>query len=1390
MKLYMKKLNIRRKVFLIFLFVIASIWIPVLTVNASTPLSDDVLNQHIVKGVNPDGVKINLFDYWVETENPTKGDILSKENEAHPRQYPGPWGTTGRYSGPDNWNKGINSNHLLIFGDGVVHAGLWNKGAGENTAYGKKYAGMEGIVKSTLVDGYPVINTNAARKKLTGNKDERNWEDITEYKYAGTHQSGVTSYEDYKEEGVQNISETVINNWEKASSQTLEKGKESLDYLFDLQKNNGYKKSYENVTGLFQVDGEGYYYYNMRENFAEFEKNTSTRDDNDRSEIKSDGNFKLYDAPATVRTDAENSVGNFFPFNTGKEVFDGVNSNNELTSSVACSGNTMNHHLGMTVDVDFRQPSSGLVNQGISGKQPMTFRFSGDDDVWVYIDDVLVLDLGGVHSEIYGVIDFASGDVIIGRSFDTKGIPNYDHDNPENTSGLVTKTTLRQLFKDAGKEDSVDWSGNTCASNTNHVLKMFYLERGNYDSSIDLRFNLAPALHHQIKKVDQEGNPLKDVEFELYEASLNSKGLPIKNNNGKYEIKNGVLAHLKTDENGLAEFIEPEETDINERPFNFTDRYHNNNIKYYILKETKTPVGYRTLPVDIVLEYDYNNNMLIVNNKWATGAYASFASTIQGNSNVTYGKFDTGSGDINASDTKISLDEQENGLVVAIPMLYEQESLKWTALYGSNTKGFNKVTPEDRSALSWRFAVLIASLTQCADNDLNTPHWYLEWDELTDRLNGNLFDLPGRADRYQLNNAKGDMKMVYAIINSSVFEKLNIKAKSSKERYDELGKYIRYQLNNGKTINDIAKEVYQIPSNGQVYDQDNGYDQRGFSLMNVDQFTRRFSSLIYIPNEQRELRVWKVDQNGIAVNGAEFQLVRMDNDKVAASGITGNVDGKDGVLIFKPSVPMKDDATVKEGYAKIEWARTSCDRYYLKEVKAPKGYEVNNKKIPVVVGIYSIYADAGSSDDGITVMAGVGKLTQNMVKYASDETVNITLRDITAYAQYQKSGKFDINGWKDIILEDTDNINQSMNLHYDMNAVISYGLHDEDGGKNFYPFFVTDKGFIRTRVKQNYQALVKPFYGNTVNNSANKEKIDEDITGLFSLINIVVVTDKNDKDVEKGKLKVSKRVIGKNLTENDYKRYFEFTLELKDPFGKDLPGDYYFFGTDKSGYIRSGDKLILHHDESITILGIPKGTKYKVTEKAVNNWYAIPGEVQQGIINENTTCAADFINTNTLVTHIKGSKIWKDNNNKNNIRPNSIKIHIKDGSNIVETIILKSAKDGVWDESDLVFESKPLPKYKDGKEINYYIEEAGVDGYKTNITGDVDKGFVIINTLKDKVKSPGRSNISNPSDVKRNLTSNPETKDISNIEQWMFTFVVSIIILLLIVLYLKNDRKI
>lgn len=1195
-----------------------------------TLVDQETLQKHIVTEsvADPASTTVNLFDYWVNAsgEDPSasttpKGDLLTKDHY-HIREKPSAWGRKSPYSSKNDWWRGINAGHLLLFGDGMIHGGLWNKGAGESTAYGQKYAGMEGIVEPVLTNGYPTVNTAAAKNKLLNDQSKRDWTLVGDYKLAGDHieqkdPSDSTAYT-YDGNDIQNLSNTLIQAWEDANSKSIESDKESLDYLFDPAVNNSYKKSYQNVKGLFQLDDEGYYFYNMRQNFAEFQKKpASVLSDRagEQVETHSDGSFVLYDAPATVRSDGTNSIGNFFPFNTGEQAFSGVDADEKLTSDVACSGNAMNHHFGMSVSLDFRQAVNGVINQG-SKNNAMTFEFTGDDDVWIFIDDVLVLDLGGVHSEIYGIIDFKTGKVFTGRAYGQKGIPSYT--SGETPADCTTETTLKQLFTDAKQASSTSWRNNTFASNTNHTLRMFYLERGNYDSSLALRFNLQPQLYQQIKKVDQNGNPIEGVEFELFQAERKA--------DGSYEKTGDALTTLTTESDGNAKFAELN-ADGEMIPFNFTDRYWENHIETYILKEVKAPDGYRMLPVDVVLQYDPDTTMMTVVNRYTTGSYASFLSMITGNNRINYGAYDMATGVIKPDEQKpVSVGSQKNGLIVAIPTLWQKNEQAWHALYGSNTEGLHTSMPRKNiDLMEWRRAALMAALYQCSDNKGTTPHWYLEWNDDNKRLEGVLSDLPGMANRYQLNNPDGDMRMTYAMIEPAALASLHDDgidgAADSEARYGALGAYIRRQIDGGKTLEEAvgytADQIMgvAVPENG---------SGRGFSLLNVDEFSRTFRSLIYIPNEQRELRVKKVDQDGKAINGAVFGLYEDEAcTQLVTRGTTATVDGQEGQLIFTPTCP----AGAKEGYAEVKWANSANTEYYLQEISAPAGYNVNSTVVPVIVGIYSIYADAGTKEDGVTVMAGVGKLAQTMSKYASDGDVNITLRDITATAQIQKSGKFDLKGWNDLMLDGTD-LARTMNLHYGKNAVVDYGLHDEDGGRQLLPFFVTDTGFIRARVNQNTASLDGTGMYDGADNSVNFDRITDDITSLFSLLNIVVVTDQTKDDTKTGELTISKKVAGVVNSPKDYTQNFNFHIKLVDADGNPLSGSFYFYGTDKAGHIKHGDTIPLHHDESITILGLPDGTRYTVTEEDAAGWNVVPTSGEQGgTIYNGETSTAGFTNT-------------------------------------------------------------------------------------------------------------------------------------------------------------------
>lgn len=359
---------------------------------------------------------------------------------------------------------------------------------------------------------------------------------------------------------------------------------ESLAYLFDTNIQSEGKLAFSNVSGLLQVDEKGYYYFDSTKNFASFDETANT--------------FSVYDA-AAVRTNEEkiSSNGQFFPFNTAADVFD--ESNGQLVEkdpAIRAKSNNVNHWFGASMTTRFMQPKDGLTAKN----EEVTYHFSGDDDVWVYIDGVLVGDLGGIHSKADLDINFATGKVVV------TGVQD------DGTPQTVEETTLKKLFEAAGKSTD-GWNGNTFPDESLHTLKFFYLERGSADSNMSLKFNLVTVPESTIVKVDQDGNPVANATFKLYAADED------------YNINTtrGVLAEGTTDSSGRITLVDSTDTLIT-----FEDLYnHNNKCTHYVLEEVSAPAGYR-LSGDIHIEYSPQSGVVYSTNYWETGAYANASESI------------------------------------------------------------------------------------------------------------------------------------------------------------------------------------------------------------------------------------------------------------------------------------------------------------------------------------------------------------------------------------------------------------------------------------------------------------------------------------------------------------------------------------------------------------------------------------------------------------------------------------------------------------------------------------------------------------------------------------------------------------------------------------------
>lgn len=290
-------------------------------------------------------------------------------------------------------------------------------------------------------------------------------------------------------------------------------GGESLAYLFDMSNEaSGQpgKATYPGVSGLFRVDDEGYYYYDSRHEFASLDAATH--------------HVNVYDTWAVKASPLlrSNHDGQFFPLDRPTTVFDLVDgalaqkdvtpTSTNLDPATSNSG-SLNHWFGMTLTSALYQHDDGTSNGN-----PITYEITGDDDVWVFIDGVLVADMGGIHGARSIRVDLQTGYVRVFQDSNGDGVWQSN----ETLYNKAKGETLRECFKLAGREDSVTWRGETFSDGTEHTLKLFYLERGSAASNLKIRFNAMtdpdPAPGASLRLVKRlSGADIKDG---LFSASL------------------------------------------------------------------------------------------------------------------------------------------------------------------------------------------------------------------------------------------------------------------------------------------------------------------------------------------------------------------------------------------------------------------------------------------------------------------------------------------------------------------------------------------------------------------------------------------------------------------------------------------------------------------------------------------------------------------------------------------------------------------------------------------------------------------------------------------------------------------------------------------------------
>ena len=887
------------------------------------------------------------------------------------------------------------------------------------------------------------------------------------------------------------VSNTLFDGYPRLSDTW---GGKSLRYLFDSSAQTG-KTSHFGVTGLLQAQG-GYYVYDSTHNYAAYNANKNA--------------FDIYDTGGVGNSSHQ---GQFFPFDAADKVFNEENDRlvqNGITADNTASyngGKPVNHHFGLSMSTRFVQPDGGKTNKD----EDMTFEFAGDDDVWVFIDDVLVGDIGGIHDRASLNINFKTGDIKVNGKSDG---------------------TLLSKYQKAGKDGDTRWYGSTFADGTNHTLKFFYLERGALYSNMELKFNLVTVPESDIIKFDQDGKFVQGAEFQLYKTDKD------------FKTEGALLGSGTTDEAGCLTLTNDDGSGV----INFDDLYNKDHSnKYYLLKETSVPKGYRsnltTTDGSMRLEYEPTSDKngaggVIINRGgmdagsvvWRTGAFAGAKETITAPS-IVYKAND----DLTKSNDAVSLD---SGILFAVVLKRDKSaSIKdpssWYAVSGDPSTGAGYTLAKEPGT---------AGAIEAAKKDLHA------------------FTL-NTSGQYQveIQNLPGDISKYYYLL-------------SGEARKDAEYTVAIYHTT-ARSIGDAT------PKNTvHVYSDD---------IADGTNFKRQFATRLLVTNIQNRLFVQKTDTEGNPVDGATFGLYKATTDangKVVPKDdqgpydtlTTGSVDNPvrlEGAGIF----PCTSDGNkpLKNG------------TYFLKEVSAPKGFLLNDTLTKVIVDDDGVHADAGTDDDGVSTFVGPGALMKSLGQFGAEGDIDNTLTWIKGTRQ-TSNGETNVKGnltWTDVEPVGADD---TVHLKYGANGrMYQYGPTEE--GKPYR--LETETGWIRMGITQDEQPK------GTKSKGARADLRDmNNLNALFTGATCVRVANKREASLE-----VTKKVdVPDGLTGN---KDAEFTFKFTVPKGKTYKAAVF----EKAGAadekqvgdmfdLTNGREQTITADQTIRVYGLAEGDQYAVRE--------------------------------------------------------------------------------------------------------------------------------------------------------------------------------------------------